>query len=739
MLGVRSAQRGLLEADHLYLDYVGRGSFYGFLASLRGQLFRDEEFAELYCPDNGRDSVPPSLVATALLLQAYDKVSDAEAKQRADFDIRWKVALGIEVEDRPFAKSTLQLFRAQLILHDRVRAVFQRSLQFARQTGYLKGRRMKVAVDTTYILGRGAVKDTYNLLADGIVQVVRALSDLDGTRPEEWALRHGLELYFGSSVKGEAEIDWDNQKERQALLQKIVADADLVLELARQVQGQFPEESPQRQGIVEAAELLGQLLLQDVERQEDGPALKDGVSRDRIPSVHDPEMRHGRKSSSKRFDGHKAAVVVDTDSQLVTAVDILPGNAGDNTGVLELVEQSEENTGIAVEETIGDAAYGDGGTRQAFADAGRTLIAKVPGRPNKACFPKEDFQIDLEAGTCTCPAGNVTHTLRTFGTRTNRLGRTYLARSFQFDPAVCGVCPLRSQCVAARYGAGRTVALHPQEALLQQARDFQRSEGFAEYRRLRQAAEHRLAQLVQLGVRQSRYFGRAKTRFQLLMAATVANLTLVATKMGMISPAPGSSHDKPDQQAPGSPIVTTQFILAAANWVTLSLTLVILHAIPSQQGFSAGFLGPSPGPPSPTRCPRVSGNCPSTAPADEGTRCSCIHWYRRRWPQWDPFPASGSRAGRPDTSSALPVAVSFGPARRGPCRRACSRTPKRWAWRPRSTARTRAGTGRPTPGPPAAGRGPGRRWRCATIRAPIRTVAPSPRCRHWKRQTGPRP
>jgi len=161
-------------------------------------------------------------------------------------------------------------------------------------------------------------------------------------------LRHGLEPYFGSSVKGEAEIDWDNEEERRALLQKIVADADLVLELARQAQGEFPADSPQRQGIGEAAELLGQLLLQDVERQEDGPALKDGVSRDRIPSVHDPEMRHGRKSSRRRFDGHKAAVVVDTDSQLVTAVDILPGNAGDNTGVLELVGQSEENTGNEV-------------------------------------------------------------------------------------------------------------------------------------------------------------------------------------------------------------------------------------------------------------------------------------------------------------------------------------------------------------------------------------------------------
>ena len=181
-----------------------------------------------------------------------------------------------------------------------------------------------------------------------------------------------------------------------------------------------------------------------MERQEDGPALKDRVSRDRVPSVHDPEMRHGRKSSSKRFDGHKAAVVVDTDSQLVTAVDILPGNAGDNTGVLELVGQSEENTGIEVEETIGDAAYGDGGTRQAFTDAGRTLIAKVPGRPNKAYFPKEDFQIDLAAGTCTCPAGHATYNLRTTGTRTNRLGQVYPSQSFQFDPAVCGLCPLRS-------------------------------------------------------------------------------------------------------------------------------------------------------------------------------------------------------------------------------------------------------------------------------------------------------
>ena len=114
----------------MYLDYVGKGTFYVLLASLRGQLFSDDDFAKIYCSYNGRDSVPPSLLATALLLQTYDKVSDAEAKARADFDIRWKVALGIE--DRPFAKSTLQVLRAQLILHDKGREVFEHILRQAR-------------------------------------------------------------------------------------------------------------------------------------------------------------------------------------------------------------------------------------------------------------------------------------------------------------------------------------------------------------------------------------------------------------------------------------------------------------------------------------------------------------------------------------------------------------------------------------------------------------------------------
>ena len=578
-----------------------RDTFYGLMASLRGRLFRDADFAAFYCPDNGRDSVPPSLLATALLLQSHDKVSDAEAKARADFDIRWKVALGIEVEDRPFAKSTLQVFRAQLILHDKVREVFESSLRLAWESGYLKKRSMKVALDTTNILGRGAVKDTCNLLADGIVQLVRALAQLKGINVGQWAKSQGYHRYLGSSVKGEAAIDWSDKRARTALLAEIVADADRLLELSRQAQGELAEDSAERQQIVAGAELLGQLLLQDIERKsgdgdgDDGVSLKDGVSRDRMMSVHDPEMRHGHKSSSRRFDGHKAAIVVDTDSQLITAVEVLPGNAPDNLGALELVEASEANTGVPVEEAMGDAAYGDGDTRQAFADAGRTLIARVPGRPDRKHFPKDDFVIDLAAGSCTCPAGQVTHTIVPAGKRTNRTGRVHRLQAFQFDGAECRTCPLRPQCIAAKGSRGRRVMIHPQEALLQQARALQQSTHYDEYRARRVVVEHRLARLVQLGLRQSRYFGRVKTRCQLYLAATVANLTLVAGKLGRSGRTGGG--------ATGRSVVLNivPFVVAhaAANfcavrlgqlWSVILLTSALLPKSPYPTGtFRPGF------------------------------------------------------------------------------------------------------------------------------------------------------
>jgi hypothetical protein len=285
---------------------VGQRTFYGYLASQRDELFRDEDFAALYSRHRGRPSVPPSLLATALVLQTYDGVSDEEAKQRADYDLRWKVALGLEVETRPFAKSTLQEFRAQLILQDKTRAIFERSLEVAKHRGvWKKGkapderRHIKLALDTTYILGRGAVRDTYNLLADGIVQVLRGLAELVTCELLEVAEELDCTRYVnGSSLKGQAEVDWSDPQARQRFLAEIVRDAEQVLEVVRGTRSELTKDSPEDQALVAAAELLARILAQDIESDEHGPRLKRGVAPDRLISVHDPEMRHGRKRAA---------------------------------------------------------------------------------------------------------------------------------------------------------------------------------------------------------------------------------------------------------------------------------------------------------------------------------------------------------------------------------------------------------------------------------------------------------
>ncbi|HEY8694613.1 MAG TPA: IS1182 family transposase [Chloroflexota bacterium] len=550
------AQRGFGDADTVYLDFVGRDSFYGYLASQRGLLFDDATFAEFYCLTNGRRSVAPSILATTLVLQFHDRVSDEEAVQRATFDLRWKVALGLELEQVPFVKSTLQEFRARLIANQEQQHIFKESLQAAKRAGFpTLHKKLKVALDTAAILGAAAVKDTFNLLGDGIVQLGRVLAKQAGERLGVWAEREGYGRYVtSSSLKGEAGINWDKPAERQRFLGQIVADADRLLEMARVARGRLAEGSPEDQALAGAAGLLSRILVQNIERKTvveppAGPAesalveppapaesalveppapaaaptdipevtIVQGVAPDRVISVHDPEMRHGHKSASKRFNGFKTQIAADTDSQLIVAVAIIPGNAPDDELALEVIKQAEDTMGCTVETVVGDCAYGDGQTRQAFLDAGRTLIAKVPTSTNQGRFPKTDFTIDLSAGSCTCPAGHTTTDLR------NASGA---GKKFQFDPAVCAACPVRAQCV--RGAGGRTIQVHPQELLLQAARAFQASPAFAEYRRRRQTAEHAIARLVQRGMRKARYCGSAKVLFQASMAAAVVNLTLVA-------------------------------------------------------------------------------------------------------------------------------------------------------------------------------------------------------------------
>jgi hypothetical protein len=276
------------------------------------------------------------------------------------------------------------------------------------------------------------------------------------------------------------------------------------------------------------------VLAQDVERKPEGEVeIHRGTSAERVCSVHDPEMRHGRKSKTTRFDGHKLRVGVDVESQVITAVDVMAGSAKDDEDSLELAEQSRETTGLEIEAALGDCAYGSGPNRERFEKAGIPLLAKVPAQPSSERFGKQEFEIDLERMTCRCPAGHVTSKVKRFGYVRDKSGRPIRARQvFEFEMAICTACPLRQQCYSPRNPKGRVIEVTGHEARIQAARAWQRSPEFERFRSERQVVEHRIARLVQLGVRQARYLGRAKTLFQVRMAATVANLTLVAGRQG---------------------------------------------------------------------------------------------------------------------------------------------------------------------------------------------------------------
>jgi len=310
------------------------------------------------------------------------------------------------------------------------------------------------------------------------------------------------------------ELDWADPAARRAHLQDLVADAQRLLAEARGAA--LPEDSDAHGALA----LLEQLLAQDVAQDDDGQlAIRRGVAKDRVISTVDPEMRHGRKSASTRFDGYKGHVAVEPESELITAVTVTPGNTYDAEAVEVLVDGQAEHHALHPRAIVGDQAVIDATRRQALRERGIEAVGKVPEPAAGGCYPKSAFTIDLEQGTVRCPAGHVTAAYRE---RTDERGR--VARVFCFDRDTCHHCPQRAACTRAER-TGRTIRVSPYEHLLQEAREQQKTETFRErYHRARSTVERVIAHLARHGFRQGRYVGRAKTLFQALWSAAAVNL-----------------------------------------------------------------------------------------------------------------------------------------------------------------------------------------------------------------------
>jgi hypothetical protein len=500
---------------------VGEQSIWAVLYREGDRLFADELFADLFA-EVGRRSVPPRIVATVMVLQRLQGLSDREAVEAFSFDARWKYACGGLAFDYPsFSHTVLVDMRARLAASARPERIFQVTVEAARQAGLVGVRRV---LDSTPLYDAVATMDTVTLLGAAIRGVLKVADKLLAAELRE-VLASGEE--YASPAK--PQIDWDDQAARAALVDARARDAHVVLAL---LQGRrLPT------AVAEAARLLAVVVGQDLEQGSDGSfRIARKVAADRVISTIDPDARHGHKSSARGFDGYKGHASVDPDSELITATAATAGNLGDAAAapelLAELVEQVEgdppaptaasaagDGPPAPTPTVYGDSAYGSGPLLASLHAAGIDPRVKVQAAvAPKGHFTKDQFQVDLAAGVVTCPAQRTAPIVYNPNPRHRHHGQASFGQA-------CATCPLRGHCTGA--AAGRTVTITAYEHELAAARARQADPvRAADYRATRPKVERKLAHLVRRrhGGRRVRVRGLAKVAADFSLLAAAVNL-----------------------------------------------------------------------------------------------------------------------------------------------------------------------------------------------------------------------
>jgi hypothetical protein len=513
-LGVAQVRQRFENPREILGDRLREGSLYRLLADHGDRLFPDDYFADLYGEScRGRPTVPARVLATVMVLQAFEGLSDREACDRLEVDLRWQAAAGVDTGCEAFHPTVLVGQRNRLRAWARPRRLFEDTKVVAREAGVLKGRAR--VLDSTPVYDAVATQDTVTQVRAAIRRLLVVL-DIAGSVLAA-RVRGVLERDDEYATAGKPPCDWDDPTAREMLVDALVRDAFAALAVL---------DGEQLTGAVrDAADLLALVAGQDVAAGNDGVfRIVHGVARDRVISTVDPEARHGHKSKNRRFDGYKAHLSIDPDSEFIDEVVATPANTPDRDAVDELLADHDTDDDKPI--VIGDSAYADGATRERLAGNGYDVLAKTPPvRNSTGGFPKDRFVIDPDAGTVRCPAA---HTV------TIRPARGGGGKAM-FAPH-CADCPLRAECTTSR--RGRTITIHPQEQILQQSRAAQTSpEWSARYRADRPIVERKIAHFVRRawGGRRARTRGRARVATDLDTRAAAINLARLATL--------GLSHD----------------------------------------------------------------------------------------------------------------------------------------------------------------------------------------------------
>jgi hypothetical protein len=530
MQGVERSDRELLDAGALVGHLVPAGSMFAFLAEHRRDLFPDSDFADLFPSGRGRRSIPGSVAASILTLQTLLDYSDAETAEAARCDLRWKVATGTALDDTGFHPSTLTYWRRRLAASARPHRINDAVRRVVEATGILRGRRRR-AVDSTILADAVATQDTITQLVAAVRRVARVVP---GAAGQIAAVCTGHDY----TEPGKPSIDWDDPAAKDALVSVLINDANALVAVFAEATLDEPAQA--------ALALLALVAGQDVE-PADGSDGTDGrwriarkVAEDRVISTVDPEARHTRKSPEARRDGYRAHVAAEPDTGIITDEQLTKAAGTENSDpavaqqflAADLADRNdstghdraghdrtgEEQAGghedaPARREWYGDSAYGTGDLRGAVNDAGHTAVIKPKPlqSPVEGGFTVDDFTVDEDHHTVTCPAGN---TRPISATRVATFG------------ALCRDCPLRALCTTAK--TGRKIVLHERDDLLRQARrDWKNNPDLRQrYRRHRPNVERVVSQVASRGGRRLKLRYRGTDRNNAWLKRRTAALNL---------------------------------------------------------------------------------------------------------------------------------------------------------------------------------------------------------------------
>ena len=502
----------LSPAEQAVIKAVRRAKLFVFLRLYRHELFNEEFQAELagayVASPKGQPPVPPARLALATILQAYTGAGDDEVIEAAVMDRRWRLVLDcMDAQEPPFSKGTLVGFRQRLIESDLDRRLIDRTVELAARTKGFGARALRAALDSSPLGGAGRVEDTFNLMghalrkALGVIAVLQGRGQAAGTAV--MAAQAGAPELAASSLKAALDRDWDDPAARDDALAVVLGLLDRVEAF---IAGQAGDEAA-----AAAVAAACQVRDQDVDLTGAAPSLRRGVAGDRRISIEDSQMRHGRKSRSALSGGYKRHVLRDLDTGLIPAVGITAANVPE-AAVTDDIETDLRAAGMSLDELHIDRAYlssalvrDRGPGLQVFCKAWR--VRNTGGR-----FAKDQFSIDFDTGQLTCPAGV---------TMPFQAGRTV-----RFPKDTCAACPLRARCTASSHG--RSVSIHPDEALLAELRHRQQDPDGRAKLRERVAVEHALAHVGHWQGRRARYQGTRKNLFDLRRVAVVHNLHVIA-------------------------------------------------------------------------------------------------------------------------------------------------------------------------------------------------------------------